>query len=136
MQSLLRKTLLTGLGLALLALPASAGNTKSLTKTVAGLSYKLITPNPLPMGEQKLSLKLSRGAQLVKGAKLTAVATMDDGMKSAVKITSKANGELELKTKFTMGGEWQLHIQQTAPVKAQIKFDLMVSGGAHSGHHM
>lgn len=136
MSTLLKKTLLTGLGLALLALPASAGNTKSFTKSAAGLSYKLTTPNPLPMGEQKLTLKLMRGAQLLKGAKLTAVATMDDGMKTPVKITPKANGELELKAKFSMGGEWQLKVQQTAPVKTEVKFDLMVAGGSHSGHHM
>lgn len=136
MQTLLKKTLLTGLGLAMLALPASAGNTKSLTKTVAGLSYKLTTPNPLPMGQQTLLLKLNRGAQVLKGARLTAVATMADGMKTAVKITPKANGELELKTTFSMGGEWQLKLQQTTPVKAEVKFDLMVAGGDHSGHHM
>lgn len=136
MQTLLRKALLTGLGLGLIALPASAVTTKSLTKTAAGVSYKLTTPNPLPMGEQKLTLKLSRGAQLVKGAKLTAVVSMDDGMKTAVKITPKANGELELNTKFTMGGEWELKLQQTAPVKAEVKFELMVSGGSHAGHHM
>lgn len=136
MQNLLRKALITGLGLNLIMLPASAVNIKSLTKNAAGISYKLTTPNPLPMGEQKLTLKLSRGTQGVKGAKLTAVASMGDGMKAAVKITPKANGELELKTKFTMGGEWELKLQQTEPVKTEVKFDLTVSGGSHSGHHM
>lgn len=136
MQTLFKKTLFTGLGLALLALPASAGAPKSLTKSAAGLSYKLTTPNPLPMGEQKLTLKLMRGAQVLKGAKLTAVATMADGMKTPVKITPKASGELELKATFSMGGEWQLKLQQTAPVKTEVTFDLMVAGGDHSGHHM
>lgn len=136
MQTLIKRSVLTALGVALLALPASAGNTKSFTKSTAGLSYKLTTPNPLPMGEQKLSLRVMRGGQVLKGANLTAQIMMDDGMKSPVKITPKANGELELKTTFSMGGDWQLVIKQSAPVKAEVKFDLMVSGGSHSGHHM
>lgn len=137
MKTLLRPAFATLLGLALLSLPAAAGTPpKSMTKTVAGLSYKLTVPNPLPMGEQKLTLKVTRGAQIVKGAALTAEVIMADGMKNVVKVTSKPTGELELKTKFDMGGEWQLKLKQTTPVKAEVKFDLMVAGGSHSGHHM
>lgn len=135
LSSCLKKALLTGLGLALLSLPASAGQTKSQTKSAAGLSFKLTRPDPLPMGDQKLFLKVSRGGSLLKGVKLTAQASMGDGMKSPVKVTAKANGELELKTHFSMDGEWTLKLQQTAPVKANLSFELMVSGGDH-GHKM
>jgi hypothetical protein len=136
MQSLLKKTFISALGLALFSLPVLAGSSKSLTKSVTGTSYKLTSPQPLHMGEAKLLLKLTRAGQIVKGAKLTAVASMGDGMKSEVKITPKPSGELELKTKFSMGGEWQLTLQQTAPVKAKVVFPLMVSGGDHAGHKM
>ena len=135
MPSLFQKTVLTSLGAALLTLPASAAATKSLTKQAAGLSYKLTTANPLPMGEQKLTLKLMRGGQILKGAQFTAVATMTDGMKTPVKITPQANGELALKTTFSMGGEWQITLQQSTPVKAKVTFQLMVVGGAHGTHH-
>jgi hypothetical protein len=136
MQSLIKKTLISALGLSLFTLPVLAGSTKSLTKSVAGMSYKLTTPQPLHMGEAKIMLKVTRSGQIVKGAKLSAVASMNDGMKSVVKITPKANGELELKTQFSMGGEWQLSLQQSTPVKAKIVFPLMVSGGDHSEHTM
>lgn len=132
----LKKSLFLGLGLALLSLPVSAGPTKSLTKNVAGLSYKLTIPQPLSMGEQKLKLRLMQGSQLLKSAKLTALIRMADGMKSAVKITPQKNGEFELKAHFSMGGEWQLKLQQSAPVKTEVQFELMVSGGNHAGHQM
>lgn len=132
----LKKGLIMGLGLVLLSLPVSAGVTKSFTKNAAGLSYKLTVPQPLPMGEQKLKLRLMQGAQLLKNAKLTGQISMDDGMKAAVKITPQKNGEYELKTHFSMEGEWQLKLQQSAPVKSEVKFELKVSGGSHSGHQM
>lgn len=131
MKHILKQTLLTGLGLALLAVPTLAGGTKSVTKTMSGFMYKLTTPDPLQMGEQTLHLQVSRGNQGAKGVQLTAMATMDDGMKSPVKVTAKANGMVELKTKFSMGGEWQLTLQQSAPVKATVTFDLVVLGGHH-----
>lgn len=132
----LKKGLILGLGLALLSLPVSAGPTKSFTKNAAGLSFKLTIPHPLPMGEQKLRLKVMQGTQLLKKAKLTGLISMDDGMKAAVKITPQTNGEFELKTNFSMGGEWQIKLQQSAPVKTEVKFELMVSGGNHAGHQM
>ena len=110
-----------------LCAPALAGKTKSTTKTIAGISYKLTTANPLAMGSQKLILKLSRGSQLLKDAKLTAVASMSDGMKTPVKITYQPNGDLELKTNFSMSGEWNLKILQTKPTKTEISFLLIVS---------
>ncbi len=128
------KQLLSTLMLGLWALPASAANTRSFTQEHSGISYILTSLDPLPVGEQKLSLKLMRDDQLLKGAKLSAVATMGDGMKIPVKITSKASGELELTARFSMGGKWQLKLQQSVPVKAEIKFDLMVAGGGHLHH--
>lgn len=131
-----KKRLITGLGIALLSLPASAANppTQSMTKTAQGLSYKLTMPKPLNTGEHKLSLKINRGTQLVRNATLSAQALMEDGMKSAVKITLKPNGEYELKTQLDMGGEWQLKIQQTAPVKTNLLFLLDVNGNSHHHH--
>ncbi|HEY9843939.1 MAG TPA: FixH family protein [Candidatus Obscuribacterales bacterium] len=131
MKNLFRPLLGAALSMVLLnlnpiSLPAAAAAPKSMTKSVSGISYRLTLPHPLPIGEQKLILRLSKGAQLLKGARLTAVASMGDGMQSAVKITPRPNGELELRTRFSMGGEWELRLQQTAPVKSRIVFTVTV----------
>ncbi len=133
---LAKKQLLFGLSIALLSLPASAVKlqTQSQTKTVQGLTYKLTMPKPLKTGEQKLSLKITRGSFTVRNARISAEALMDDGMKSAVKITLKPTGEYELKTLLDMGGEWQLKIQQTAPNKSNLLFLLDVTGSSQHHH--
>lgn len=120
----------SGLAMALLLIcsAAQAGPPRSLTKTVTGISYKLTLPDPLPKGQQKLILKLMRGSQILRGVQLTAQIGMGDGMKTPVKVSSLPTGEIQLLAAFQMAGPWQLRIQQNAPTKAMIVFDLNVSG--------
>lgn len=129
MRFLVNTSLLAILGLT--AGAAVAGPPRSLSKTVAGMTYKLTLPHPLPMGAQKLQLKIMQGAQTLQNVKLTATVRMADGMKSPVKVLVKPSGELELQTRFTMEGDWQLQLQQTAPTRAQLAFALTVQGGGN-----
>lgn len=131
-------SLLSALSLVLLSLPLAAASpppTQSQSKTTAGIVYKLTMPKPLLMSPTiKMTLKLTKGSQSIKNAKLSASALMDDGMKSAVKITPKANGDYELLTRLDMGGEWQLKISQSAPIKSNVLFLLDVTD-PHGQHH-
>lgn len=124
--------------LALLAMASqvqAADPIASQTKTVAGLNYKLSYAKPLHEGPQTLVLRVSRAGKPVPGLKLTAQAIMDDGMKSAIKISSKANGELALATQLDMAGEWQIKLQQSAPAKASLIFLVDVVGKPHHHSH-
>lgn len=70
-----------------------------------------------------------KAGQAVTAAKLKAEISMSDGMKETVKITPLKTGEYDLEAHFKMGGDWQLKLQQSAPFKADLAFELKVAGG-------
>lgn len=127
------QTLSVGLGLVLLTLPAAAGPARSLTRQMEGYSYKLTHPKPLSMGQQTLKLRITKGAQPVSGAVLSAEVQMADGMKAPVQIHGLGQGQYVLKSNFSMGGIWELRLKQTKPTSVQLDFRLDVTGG-HAYH--